>query len=167
MSTTTSESRKKDAGRDRLRWLLPLLLVSVVLYGLLLMAEPVTIGSGSMSPTLETGQRVVLDKLSYHFRLPDRGELVALHAPGSEELTVKRVVAVAGDRVAIKDGVLLVNRSRVCEPYVDHASVDATYFGPVTVGSGSVFVMGDNRAESIDSRAYGAVPASEVVGRVV
>jgi signal peptidase I len=120
-----------------------------------------------MSPTLEVGQRVLIDKATYRFRSPRVGEIVAFHAPDSEILTVKRVVGVGGDKVAIRDGVLYVDGAAVHEPYVDHSLVDSVYFGPVFVPQGTVFLMGDNRGESIDSRSFGPVSLSDVVGRVI
>ncbi len=148
------------------RALLPLLLAAAVI-AVLFAVEPVTISSDSMLPTLESGQRVLLDKLTYRFRDPRPDELIAFHAPQTGDLTLKRVVAVAGDELAIKDGVLRVNGTARDEPFVDASSVDSVYFGPVTVPAGTVFVLGDNRANSIDSRTFGAVPVSDVVGRVV
>ncbi len=145
----------------------PLLAVAVVVVLGVFVVEPVTVGADSMSPTLERGQRVVIDKATFRFRAPHVGEVVAFHAPTSGTLTVKRVVGVGGDRVAIRDGVLWVNGTAVEESYVQHARVDSVYFGPTTVPAGSVFVMGDNRGESIDSRAFGAVDLSDVVGRVI
>ncbi len=143
-------------------------LVLVIAVGVLAMfvVEPVRVGSGSMEPTLDSGQRVLIDKVSYRFRDPGRGEVVAFNAPGSGSLTVKRVVGVAGDKVAIRDGVLWVEGHAVPEAYVDQATVDSVYFGPVIVPPDTIFVMGDNRAESIDSREFGPVPLSAIVGRV-
>jgi signal peptidase I len=77
------------------------------------------------------------------------------------------VVAVGGDRVALEYAVLVVNGRPVSEPYVDHSRIDGTYFGPVTVPAGHVFVLGDNRFGSIDSRVYGPVPLDAVTGRVL
>ena len=80
---------------------------------------------------------------------------------------IKRVAGLGGDRVGIADGVLVVNKRQVAEPYVDHDRVDGTYFGPVEVPPRSVWVLGDARAGSVDSRVYGAVPVEEIVGRVL
>ena len=148
------------------RALLPLLLAAAVIL-VVFGVEPVTISSDSMNPTLVSGQRVILDKLSYHFRDPRPDELVAFAAPDTGDLTLKRVVALGGDQLSIKDGVLRVNGETRDEPYVDSAAVDSVYFGPVSVPAGTVFVLGDNRGNSIDSRTFGAVPVSDVVGRVV
>ena len=80
---------------------------------------------------------------------------------------LKRVVGVGGDVVDIRDAILFVNNMEVKEPYVDHVLIDALYYGPVTVSAGAVLVMGDNRADSIDSRAYGEVPFRDVTGTVL
>jgi signal peptidase I len=77
------------------------------------------------------------------------------------------VVAVGGDEVGIEDGYLVVNGHTVEEPYVDHRVLDGVYFGPVTVPPGSVFMMGDNRANSVDSRTFGPVRRDTIVGRVM
>jgi signal peptidase I len=77
------------------------------------------------------------------------------------------VVGVAGDSIGIADGVLVVNGKPLRESFVDYNLTDATYFGPVHVPAGQVFVLGDNRSDSIDSRTFGPVPADDIVGRVV
>jgi signal peptidase I len=127
-----------------------------------------TIASDSMSPTLEEGDRIVVNKLAYRVGDPDRGDLVAFREPDRGDATaVKRVVGVGGDRIAIHDGLLVVNGTRQDEPYVDRAEVDSQFFGPETVPEGSVFLLGDNRADSRDSRRYGAVPEDELLGEVL
>ena len=92
---------------------------------------------------------------------------MTLHGPDNGQLLVKRVAAVGGDTVGIEDGVLVVNGRPVRESYVNHDSVDSVYFGPVTVPNGSVFVRGDNRSASVDSRSFGAVPLGDIEGRVL
>jgi signal peptidase I len=129
--------------------------------------QTVQIGSDSMAPTLRRGDTAVLDKITLRVRDPRRADLVAFRSPQDGQLTVKRVVGVAGDVVELRDAVLYVNGARADEPQVDLVADDATWFGPVTVPAGTVFLMGDNRADSIDSRAYGAVPVDEVVGRAL
>jgi signal peptidase I len=128
-------------------------------------AEPVKIPSGSMAPTLRPGDHVVVDKLAYRTGEAHRGQLAVLHEPGSGELVLKRIVAVAGDTVGIEDGELVVNGRHPVEPYADPKSIDSEYFGPVTVRRGTVFVLGDNRANSLDSRDFGLVPTADLVGR--
>ena len=129
-----------------------------------LVVEPVRVASGSMSPTLGQGDIVVVNKRD---RIPARGDLVTFTSPQDGERAMKRVVGIGGDVVAIRDAILYVNDVEVQETYVDHESIDALYYGPVTVAIGSVLVLGDLRAESIDSRSYGDIPLEEVSGTVV
>jgi signal peptidase I len=122
--------------------------------------------SSSMQPTLCAGDQVLVDK---RVEGPDlkHDDLVVLKAPDDGTLVVKRVVGLPADRVAIRDALLFVDGERVREPYVDHKAIDALFYGPEVVPQDTVLVMGDNRASSIDSRDYGSVPFSEVVGRVM
>jgi len=144
-----------------------LVVAVLVVLGLRWAAEPMRVSSGSMAPTYLEGDQVLVAKLGARSGDPARGDVVAFHRPGTGELMVKRVVARAGQEVGIEDGVLVVEGRQVTEAYVDHATVDGTYFGPVRVPHGTVFVMGDARANSVDSRTFGAVPVDAVVGRVV
>jgi signal peptidase I len=123
--------------------------------------------STSMAPTIARGDRVVVDKVLWRLRDLGRGDLVTFSSPVDGERLVKRVVGVAGDTVALEDAVLVVNGRPVREPYVDHSRIDGTYFGPVTVPPDHLFVLGDNRFGSIDSRVYGPVPLDAVTGRVL
>jgi signal peptidase I len=139
---------------------------SVLLLGTFV-AEPFAVPSASMMPTLRPGDRVVVDKLAYRFGEPRRGDLVVFHAPrGGDELLLKRVVAVGGQSVGVEDGVLHVDGRAVREPFVNRRLVDSVYFGPVRVPRDAVFVMGDRREDSVDSRSFGAVPRALIVGRV-
>ena len=140
--------------------MLALVLVRAVL------AEPFRIDSGSMLPTLRAGDQVLVDKRAYRDALPRRGDLVVFHAPRTGDVTLKRAVGLPGDTVAIEDGVLVVNGRRQTEPYAAPDAIDSVYFGPERVGAEAVFVLGDNRADSIDSRAFGAVPRSDLMGEV-
>jgi signal peptidase I len=130
-------------------------------------AEPFRIPSGSMEPTLRPGDSVLVSKLAYRDGAPRRGQLAVFHAPRTGELLLKRIVAVAGDTVAIEDGALYVDGRRRVESYADPRAIDSEYFGPVGVRPGRVFVLGDNRADSVDSRDFGAVTTRSLLGRVV
>jgi signal peptidase I len=157
------------AGAGR-RWLTIGFLVALIVLTAsalrLWVAEPFGIPSESMAPTLRGGDSVLVDKLAYRGADPSVGDLAVFRAPGSGEITLKRVVAVGGDTVGIEDGVLVVNGKRPAEPYADPDAIDSVYFGPVEVAAGTVFVLGDNRGDSADSRRFGAVPTADLIGRV-
>ena len=119
-----------------------------------------------MLPTLRAGDQVLVDKRAYRDALPRRGDLVVFHAPRTGAVTLKRAIGLPGDTVAIEDGVLVLNGRRQSEPYADPEATDSVYFGPARVPAGAVFVLGDNRADSVDSRAFGAVPRGDLMGRV-
>lgn len=126
--------------------------------------EAVAVRSASMEPTLHDGDRLLLRHGHDDLR---RGEIVALSDPQGAGLLVKRVVAVGGDSLAIEDGVLVVAGSRADEPWADPRDLDGVYLGPLAVPVGQVFVLGDHRGGSVDSRTFGAVPDASVAGRIV
>jgi signal peptidase I len=166
-SAAAAPGRRSPSPR-RHRWLV----AAGVLLGVVILVRTFVLGwypvtSASMSPTVRPGDRLLVDKLTPHFAGPDRGDLVTFSSPNDGQLLVKRVVALPGDTVRMDDAVLVVNGHRVREPYVDHRSIDGTYFGPVTVPPHHLYVLGDNRFGSIDSRVYGAIDASSVNGRVL
>lgn len=121
------------------------------------------VGMDSMSPTLRDGDRILVEHTSANLR---RADLVVVTAPDGSGTVVKRVAAVGGDRVAIEDGVLVVNGTAVVEPWFDQTRIDGEYHGPVAVPPDTVWVLGDNRGESVDSRRFGPVPVDSVIGRV-
>jgi signal peptidase I len=140
-------------------------LIAVLIVVRIFVAEPFRIPSESMEPTLRPGDQTLVDKLQG--KSPRRGELVAFQSPQNDEVLLKRVVAVAGDTVGLEDGVLVVNGRKVREAYADPEAIDSVYFGPVKVRAGTIFVLGDNRANSEDSRDFGAVRTDTIIGRAV
>ncbi len=158
---------RAEAGRSRVRVAAA---VAAVLGAVLLVrglvAEPREVASESMEPTLHAGSVVLVDKLGPRLRGIHREDLVVFASPQDGRESVKRVVAVAGQHVAIRDAELYVDDVLVAEPQVDHSRIDGLWFGPVTVPDRAVFVLGDARAGSVDSRVYGAVPLGAIHGRV-
>jgi signal peptidase I len=143
-----------------------IVVVALLLAARALVAEPFGVPSDSMRPTLEAGDHVLVDKLAYRFGDPAVGDLAVLHSPRGDGLLLKRVVATAGAVVELRDGALHVDGLRRSEPYVDLSRVDGVYFGPERVPGGHVFVLGDSRGESEDSRDFGAIRHDALVGRV-
>jgi len=130
------------------------------------------IPSGSMEPTLQVGDRVLVDHRAYSWRLPftrvhlaeratpKAGEIITFASPVDGERLIKRVVAVAGDSIAARRGVLYVNREAA-------GLAGRIEFGPIDIPAGQVFVMGDNRDHSFDSRSWGPLPVERIYGRAV
>jgi signal peptidase I len=130
-------------------------------------AEPVRVHGDSMEPTLRPGAVVLIDKVSYRSHDPRRGDVVVTSDPRNDSPIVKRVVAVGGDSVAIENGSLVVNGFTVSETYIDNTDMAGFYFGPDVVPGGEVFVLGDHRADSVDSRAFGPISVDSIDGRVL
>ena len=160
--------------------------------------KPYQIPSGSMEPTLDIGQRVLVNRFIYHFHEPKAGDIVVFHPPeGAESASecgvlvkkmqpletgepcpkptagessqtfIKRIVAVGGDTLSIKDGHPVVNGvEKADEPYTRPCGSSSVCNLPktITIPAGSFFMMGDNRGESDDSRYWGPVPKSWIIG---
>jgi signal peptidase I len=141
------------------------LLLALVLLGLSrLIVEPLTVAGASMEPTLPAEHRVWLWKATW--TPPEPGKIVAFHGPGGD-LYLKRVIAVGGDRIEIIDGDVWVNAHLLVEPYLHPTHLDSVFMPAVTVPEGQLFVLGDNRFESFDSRDYGPIEVSQVIGTAI
>jgi len=153
-------------------WALVVVIALVVALGVrtFLLAHFVVEGS-SMYSTLETGDRVFVNKVSYRLHDPNRGDVVVLHEirGTSERDLIKRVVAIGGEEVEIRSCEVRIDGQLLIEPYLDPTVVTPGNcggdFGPLIVPEGTVFVMGDNRAGSQDSRALGPILLDDIVGR--
>ncbi len=140
--------------------------VGVVLLRLVIV-DSVTVSSDSMAPTFCAGDRVVVVRAGAGGSAEAGDVVTFLREEGGERTEwLKRVVAVEGQTVRVDDAVLVVDGSPVAEPYVDLRTVDGTFYRTVTVGEDSVFVLGDSREFSVDSRDFGAVARSSITGRV-
>jgi signal peptidase I len=173
---------------------LPGLIIIALVLALLIktfLIQAFYIPSQSMEPTLQVGDRVLVNKLVFRFREPRRGEVIVFENPRYDDQDrnplaavwhwvteglgftadpnkdfIKRLVALPGDTIEVKGGQVFVNGQQIEEPYLNRPR-DRSDYGPFTVPEGQVFVMGDNRANSQDSRspAVGPVPEDKIVGR--
>jgi signal peptidase I len=142
----------------------------IVLLGITLTVFQVAlVPTGSMERTVLIGDHILMNRMGYWFSRVQRGDVVSFHPPGNrKEVYLKRAVAVGGDRIEIRDGIVYVNGGRISEPYVQHMCARCVPSNmQLRVPEGSLFVMGDNRELSEDSRVFGTVPESAVVGRPV
>jgi signal peptidase I len=127
--------------------------------------EAFRIPSESMVPTLLVGDRVFVNKFIYRFTEPERGDVVVFESVnGGEEDLIKRIVAVAGDEIEVRNGTLLVNGEEQEEPYLNENLPFTGSYEQTEVPEGHVFVMGDNRANSADSRVFGPLPVENIEG---
>ena len=124
------------------------------------------IPSSSMEPTLDIKDRIVVNKVAYHFREPARMEIVVFRQvapPGiPKKDLIKRLVGLPGEKLQVKDGVIYINGKALVENHP--MNQDFADFGPVTIPQDSYFVMGDNRPASADSRYWGYLPGKNLIG---
>jgi signal peptidase I len=164
-TSETPRTPKKVGGF--VEFLIILTVAFVLVFGFVrpFVLEAFRIPSESMVPTLLVGDRVFVNKFIYRFTEPERGDVVVFESVnGGEEDLIKRVVGVAGDRVRVVNGVLSVNEEPQNEPYLNRGIPDGSFFGPTRLSEGEVFVMGDNRANSADSRVFGSLPIENIEG---
>lgn len=154
-------------------------------------AEARFIPSGSMEPTLQVNDRLIIDKLTYQFRAPQRGDIIVFHPPPAlrqqtdsqgqplyKETLIKRVIGVPGDRLELKNGAVYRNNVKIQEHYVAHQALTSIHICPEPLSQSFLalpqvvpahhyLVLGDNRLNSHDSRCWGLVPHADLLGRAV
>jgi len=122
----------------------------------------------SMEPTLHNQERIMVDKVSYSFHLPSRGDIIVFTAPNNPSLNyVKRIIGIPGDTITVDDTTVKLDGVTLREPYIDPKRQGNPY-DPIdnrVVPAGNYFVMGDDRVNSSDSRDWGFVPRKNIVGR--
>jgi signal peptidase I len=151
--------------REILETMIPAVIIALLIN--LLLAQATRVYGQSMEPNLHTDQRLVVEKISYNrwwpVRSPQRGDVVVFRVDPNADLLIKRVIGLPGDRVEIRAGQVLINGELFNEPYISLPTFGD--YGPVDVPPLYIFVLGDNRGFSNDSRAFGPLPLDNVIGR--
>jgi signal peptidase I len=159
---------EKGTGWQRvLLEMLETILLSVLLFlGINAISARIRVESISMQPTLYAGDFVIVNKLAYQLGQPHRGDIIVFRYPPDPNQVpyIKRVIGLPGDQIHIADGKVLINGQVLAEPYL---RVTTNRGGDWTVPPDSLFVMGDNRNNSSDSRSWGMVPFRNVIGRAL
>lgn len=173
-ASAADTSSHRDEPVSFARWLAELVLMVGLAFLLAsgirtFVIQPYVIPTGSMIPTIELQDRVVANKFIYRFKDPKRGDIVVLDDPtGTVPTLIKRVIATGGQTVDLKDGLVYVDGVALDEPYTHgQPSEPMVVQMPYAVPDGYVWLMGDNRTNSADSRVFGAVPLSKIRGEAI
>jgi signal peptidase I len=182
---------KQKKSAKRILWEYVQAIVTALILALIIrtfIVQAFKIPSGSMKPTLQVGDHILVNKFIYGVRVPfkgkkvlvwstpSRGDIIVFKYPKDPSRDfIKRVIGVGGDTISEKDKVLYVNGKRADEPYAKHVESDIKpggfeprdNFGPIVVPQGKYFVMGDNRDQSYDSRYWGFVDLDEIKGKAL
>ena len=157
-----SEKQKRSAVWD---YVLTVVLAVVIALGLrLFVVEFVNVDGSSMEPTLHNTEKLFVDKITYRFVSPSRGDIIICHYPERDGVYVKRVMGLGGETVEIKDGDVYIDGERLDKRYFEPLVDDTRNIAPVQVPKDSVFVMGDNRTDSLDSTIIGPILLKDVIG---
>lgn len=180
MKTSNKEPKLESKAEKPNKWQIikensQTVLISLVLALVIrvFIAEPRYIPSESMLPTLVEGDRLVVEKVSYHFHSPQPGDIVVFHPPPQLQLQgydpnqafIKRVIATGGETVMVAEGKTYIDQQPLEENYLLESPSYELY--PVKVPPKYIFVMGDNRNNSNDSHVWGFLPEEEIIGRAV
>jgi signal peptidase I len=148
--------------RELVEAVLPALVI--VLLVNVFIAQATRVEGQSMEPNLHDRQRLIIEKVSYHFHSPERGDIVVLRSPTRQsEPLIKRVIGLPGETIEIRNDQVYIDGVVLDEPYLTQET-----FGSMSaklVPEGQVFVMGDNRGSSNDSRIFGTIPLDDIIGR--
>lgn len=151
--------------RGALREIVTTIIVAVVIFVLLqtTVQSFIVVGS-SMKPNLEPGQRLLVSKIAYRFGEPQKGEVIVFQPPRNKNTDyIKRIIALPGDTIEIKEGVVYVNNVALDEPYIKNLTTDT--LKPTEIPENEYFVLGDNRNNSNDSYDWGTVPRQNIIGK--
>jgi signal peptidase I len=135
------------------------------------LVQSVQVVGSSMAPTLHNSEHYLLNRWVYHFRIPQRSDIVVIRDPAVGCFSVKRIIGVPGDSIYLKDGFVFLNGHKLNEPYLA-ANTPTFAIGSckdqlVMCGREQYYLLGDNRSNSADSRVYSAVPRRNIIGMLV
>jgi len=148
--------------KETLETIIPAIIIALLIN--LFLAQATRVYGQSMEPNLHTDERLIVEKVSYKIHPPDRHDIIVLKVrDDAKELLIKRVIGLPGETVEIKEGHVYVDGQMLDEPYLARPTMGR--YGPTVVPPLHVFVLGDNRNASNDSRAFGAIPYENIVGK--
>lgn len=143
----------------------------IVIY--LFILQPNQVKGASMEPTFQSGDYIITSKITYKFKKIERGDVIVFNSPKNPNIEyIKRIIGLPGDKIMVKDGEVYVNDQILPETYIS-AKTNLWEGGflkegePIIVPDNYLFVMGDNRPRSSDSREFGPIPISSIVGTVI
>lgn len=162
----------EEPKQPSMAWLLLREIVETVVLALIIflvirqVVQNYRIESHSMLPNFEEGQFILVNKLAYKFGAPDRGDVIIFHNPNNpDEDYIKRVIGLPGDTVEVRGQEVYINDLLLPEAYPRNPFAPNSHFGPTVVETDRLFVMGDNRGNSTDSRAFGTLSEDLIVGK--
>lgn len=147
---------------ESLQVILPAVILALIVH--LFLAQATVVYGQSMEPNLHEHERLIIDKISYRVRPPQRNDIVVLDLPHMDELLVKRIIGLPGEVLEIRHGQVYINGEPALEPFPHDLGFQGA--SPVTLGPLTYYVLGDNRENSNDSRAFGPVFRDNILGRV-
>ncbi len=172
---TTPSLEKSSSWQEQTLETFKVILISSILALVIrgFIAEPRYIPSDSMLPTLSQGDRLVIEKVSYHLNSPKTGDIIVFDPPEQllrvgyqkEQAFIKRVIGTSGDTVEVKQGKVYLNGESLAEDYILESP--NYQLSSIKVPDGQLFVMGDNRNNSNDSHLWGFLPVENVIGKAV
>jgi signal peptidase I len=165
---------RKTAGATIREWLQVIVIALVISLPIrFFIAEPFVVNGASMDPTFATGQFLIVDRLTYRFEAPQRGDVVVFKYPNNPKVYfIKRIIGLPGETVSIKNGtVTIINEEHPQGLVLDESYIDTAHTSRETtsskLGEDQYFVMGDNRAQSSDSRVWGTLDKKLIAGRPI
>jgi len=169
---TLNQNAQTEPAEEPLNWkrfafdiIETLIMAAVLFVGINAISARVRVDGYSMQPTLEDGEFILVNKMSYQWSEIQRGDIIVFHFPlNPEDELIKRVIGLPGDTVSVQNGRVYVNGLPLNESYI---SQTPSYSGEWTVTDGHIFVLGDNRNNSNDSKDWGLLPIENIVGKAV